>query len=49
MDLLGVPLERFWAFPFGLCSITIVELRNGIARLRAHNLSDHLDGLPTRA
>ncbi|HUG47741.1 MAG TPA: histidine phosphatase family protein [Candidatus Limnocylindria bacterium] len=42
MRLLDVPLERFWSFPFSLCSITVVTLRDGLASLRAHNLADHL-------
>ena len=42
MTLLGLPHERFWSFPFNLCSITVVSLRDGVAALRAHNLADHL-------
>lgn len=42
MSLLAVPYERFWSFPFNLCAITVVALNQGIATLRAHNLSDHL-------
>jgi broad specificity phosphatase PhoE len=42
MRLLGVSADRYWAFPFGLCCVTVVELRGGIARLRAHNLAEHL-------
>jgi broad specificity phosphatase PhoE len=42
MHLLQMSIEHYWALPFGLCSITIVELRSGRARLRAHNLADHL-------
>ncbi len=42
MYLLGVSLEHYWALPFGLCSITVVEVRSGRARLRAHNIGDHL-------
>jgi broad specificity phosphatase PhoE len=44
MQLLRMSTEHYWALPFGLCSITIVELRSGRARLRAHNLADHLPG-----
>lgn len=40
--LLGIPLERFWSFPFNLAAITVVALNEGVAALRAHNLSDHL-------
>ncbi len=42
LALLDLPLERFWAFPFALCGITIVEIGGGRARLLAHNLTDHL-------
>lgn len=42
LTLLGLPLERFWAFPFNLCAITIVTLHDGSASLRAHNLSEHM-------
>jgi len=42
LTLLDVPLESFWAFPFALCGITVVELRAGRGVLRAHNLVEHL-------
>ena len=42
MELLDVPLERFWSFPFNLCSISVVALREGRPMLRAHNLTEHL-------
>jgi broad specificity phosphatase PhoE len=42
LALLDLPLERFWAFPFVLCGVTVVDLRDGRAVLRAHNLADHL-------
>jgi probable phosphoglycerate mutase len=38
MRLLGIPADRYWTFPFGLCCVTVIELRDGIARMRAHNL-----------
>jgi broad specificity phosphatase PhoE len=44
LALLDLPLERFWAFPFALCGISVVETHNGQAWLRAHNLTDHLSG-----
>lgn len=47
LALLDLPLTRFWAFPFALCGITVVEIRAGRARLRAHNLTDHLAPLET--
>jgi probable phosphoglycerate mutase len=46
MDLLGLPLEHYWSFPFGLCCVTVVELRAGTVRMRAHNLAEHLGRLP---
>ncbi len=49
LDLLGLPRSAFWSFPFALCAVTIVEVRAGVARLRAHNLADHLDGLAPAA
>ena len=42
LSLLDLPLERFWSFPFNLCGITVVAVQNGVAALRAHNLSEHL-------
>jgi len=45
--LLDLPLVNYWAFPFGLCNVTVVEIRNGSGRLRAHNLAEHLG--PDRA
>jgi broad specificity phosphatase PhoE len=42
LALLDLPLERFWAFPFAVCGITIVDFVDGQARLRAHNLTEHL-------
>jgi probable phosphoglycerate mutase len=42
INLLGLPLERFWSFPFNLAGITVVTLHSGFAVLRAHNLSEHL-------
>jgi broad specificity phosphatase PhoE len=49
ITLLGVPLERFWSFPFNLASLTVVTLHSGVAALRAHNLSDHLEPLADEA
>lgn len=42
LALLDLPTERFWAFPFALCGISIVEIGGGRARLLAHNLTEHL-------
>jgi broad specificity phosphatase PhoE len=49
LTLLELPLERFWTLPFALCGITVVELVGGRARLRAHNLTEHLAPLEERA
>jgi len=40
--LLGLPLEHFWNFDFGLAAITVVEVRAGRAVMRALNLDSHL-------
>lgn len=45
LHLIGVPLERYWSFPFALCAVTVVEISGGRARLRAHNLAEHLAAL----
>ncbi len=42
LTLLGLPLERFWSFPFNLCAISVLSLRDGMTALRAHNLAEHL-------
>ena len=49
LALLDLPLARFWSLPFALCGITIVEFQGGRARLRAHNLVDHLASLEARS
>jgi probable phosphoglycerate mutase len=49
LALLDLPLARFWVFPFALCGITIVEIRNGRPRLRLHNATDHLSSIETEA
>jgi broad specificity phosphatase PhoE len=41
--LLGLPLDHFWNFDFGLAAITVVEIRAGRAVLRSLNLDAHLD------
>ena len=40
--LLGLPLEHFWNFDFGLGAITVIEIRAGRAVLLALNLDGHL-------
>jgi broad specificity phosphatase PhoE len=47
LALLDLSLERFWTFPFALAGITVVEIRAGRPRLRAHNLTEHLQALET--
>lgn len=42
LTLLGLPLERFWSFPFAICGLSVIELRAGSPVLRAHNLVEHL-------
>jgi len=42
LTLFDLPLERFWMWSFDLCGLSIVEVRDGRAVLRAHNLTDHL-------
>jgi broad specificity phosphatase PhoE len=42
LALLDLPLTAFWRFPFAPAGITIVEIRDGAARLRLHNAADHL-------
>jgi broad specificity phosphatase PhoE len=45
--LLGLPLTRFWAFPFEPARITVIQLSGGQPILLAHNLTAHLAGLGT--
>ena len=40
--LLGLPLEHFWNFDFGLGAISVVEIRAGRAVMRSLNLDSHL-------
>ena len=49
MSLIGIGLERFWSLPFSLCGISVIGLHEGVAALRAHNLSDHLAPLAAEA
>jgi probable phosphoglycerate mutase len=42
--LLGLPMEHFWNFDFGLGAITVVEIRAGRAVLRTLNFEAHLGG-----
>ncbi len=49
LALLGLPLDRFWSFPFVLCGISVFELRDGRVSLIAHNLADHLAPLAAEA
>lgn len=47
LQFLGLPLEAFWRFPFALCGISVLDVRNGRPSLRAHNLVEHLAPLAT--
>jgi phosphoserine phosphatase len=42
LALLGLPLERFWTFPFVPAGISVIEFRGGTAIVRAHDLDEHL-------
>ena len=42
LALLDLPHAAFWRFPFAPAAITVVEIRDGSARLRIHNAADHL-------
>jgi probable phosphoglycerate mutase len=42
LTVLGLPLARFWAFPFALSSASVVDLGAGRASLRAHNLAGQM-------
>jgi broad specificity phosphatase PhoE len=47
--LLGLPLEHFWNFDFGLGAITVVEVRAGRAVLLALNADSHVGEDPGSA
>jgi probable phosphoglycerate mutase len=42
LTLFDLPLERFWSFPFSLCGLSVIELRDGRPILRLHNSTEHL-------
>jgi phosphoserine phosphatase len=48
LDLLGVGIEHFWSFPFALAGVSVLDLSAGVARLRAHNLDEHIVALGHR-
>lgn len=48
LALLGLPLERFWTFPFVPAGISVIEFRGGMALVRAHDLDEHLAPLQTQ-
>jgi hypothetical protein len=48
LALLGLPLERFWTFPFVPAGISVIEFRGGTAIVRAHDLDEHLAPLQVR-
>ena len=41
--LLGLPLEHFWNFDFGLGALSVIEIRAGRAAMLALNLDSQLD------
>jgi broad specificity phosphatase PhoE len=41
--LLGLPLEHFWNFDFGLGALSVIEIRAGRAVMLALNLDSQLD------
>ena len=45
LELMGIPTDRFWSFPFALASVTVLDLSEGAVRLRAHNLDEHIAAL----
>jgi broad specificity phosphatase PhoE len=49
LTIFGLPLERFWSFPFNLCAVSVVALQDGVPVLRAHNLTEHLAPLAAEA
>ena len=49
LALLGLPLERFWTFPFVPAGITVIEFHGGLSIVRAHDLDDHLAPLQAPA
>jgi broad specificity phosphatase PhoE len=42
LRLLRLPRSRFWSFPFVLAGISVIDLHDGFAVLRAHDLNAHL-------
>jgi broad specificity phosphatase PhoE len=42
LRLLRLPRSRFWSFPFVLAGISVFDLHDGFAVLRAHDLNAHL-------
>ncbi len=42
LQLLRVPIDHFWSFPFPLAGISVLDIADGRARLRCHGLTDHL-------
>lgn len=48
LRMLGVDIERFWAFPLALASVTVLDMTADVVRLRAHNLDEHIVALDRR-
>jgi broad specificity phosphatase PhoE len=45
LELLGGGLGLFWSIPFALAAVTVLDLSGEHARLRAHNLDEHITAL----
>lgn len=45
LDLLDIGIEHFWSFPLALAAVSVLDLRSGVVRLRAHNLDEHIVAL----
>jgi probable phosphoglycerate mutase len=45
LSLLGIEIGRFWSFPMALASVSVLDLSAEVARLRAHNLDEHIIAL----
>ncbi len=48
LALLRLGLERFWAFPFAPAAISVLDVGGDVARLRAHNLDEHVSAMRRR-
>lgn len=42
LTLLRVGLEHYWSLPFAVAALSIIDLTDGVVRLRCHNHDEHL-------